>query len=330
MVNKQLIDQFGRRVNYLRVSVTDRCDYRCVYCMAEEMTFLPRDQILTLEEHFRLCKNFVEMGVKKIRLTGGEPLIRRNIMALVEPLGALEGLRELVLTTNGSQLKSLAGPLRKAGVRRINVSLDSLQADRFKQITRTGKLEPVLQGIEAAIEAGFERIKINAIIIKGRNEDEIIPLIRYVKEHGLDISFIEEMPLGTSLAYDRAESFMSSVELREVIEREFQLVSSTKDSGGPAKYYDLVGTKTRIGFISPHSNNFCSTCNRVRLTSEGRLLLCLGNEHSVDFRPLLREPHSDDEIKQTMLDSMNIKPERHFFDLDEKPQLVRFMNMTGG
>ena len=330
MVNKQLIDQFGRRVNYLRVSVTDRCDYRCVYCMAEEMTFLPRDQILTLEEHFRLCKNFVEMGVEKIRLTGGEPLIRRNIMALVEPLGALEGLRELVLTTNGSQLKSLAGPLRKAGVRRINVSLDSLQADRFKQITRTGKLEPVLQGIEAAIEAGFERIKINAIIIKGRNEDEIIPLIRYVKEHGLDISFIEEMPLGTSLAYDRAESFMSSVELREVIEREFQLVSSTKDSGGPAKYYDLVGTKTRIGFISPHSNNFCSTCNRVRLTSEGRLLLCLGNEHSVDLRPLLREPHSDDEIKQTLLDSMNIKPERHFFDLDEKPQLVRFMNMTGG
>jgi len=330
MINKQLIDQFGRRVNYLRVSVTDRCDYRCVYCMAEDMTFLPRDQILSLEEHYRLCKNFVEMGVEKIRLTGGEPLIRRNIMALVEPLGALEGLRELVLTTNGSMLKSLASPLRKAGVRRINVSLDSLQADRFKQITRTGKLEPVLQGIEAAIEAGFERIKINAIIIKGRNEDEIIPLIRYVKEHGLDISFIEEMPLGTSLAYDRAESFMSSVELREVIEREYQLVPSAKDSGGPAKYYDLAGTKTRVGFISPHSNNFCSTCNRVRLTSEGRLLLCLGNEHSVDLRSLLREPHSDDEIKQTLLDSMNIKPERHYFDLDEKPELVRFMNMTGG
>lgn len=330
MINKQLIDQFGRRVNYLRVSVTDRCDYRCVYCMAEDMTFLPRDQILTLEEHYRLCKNFVEMGVEKIRLTGGEPLIRRNIMALVEPLGALEGLRELVLTTNGSMLKSLASPLRKAGVRRINVSLDSLQADRFKQITRTGKLEPVLQGIEAAIEAGFERIKINAIIIKGRNEDEIIPLIRYVKEHGLDISFIEEMPLGTSLSYDRAESFMSSVELREVIEREYQLIPSAKDSGGPAKYYDLAGTKTRVGFISPHSNNFCSTCNRVRLTSEGRLLLCLGNEHSVDLRSLLREPHSDDEIKQTLLDSMNIKPERHYFDLDEKPELVRFMNMTGG
>lgn len=330
MVNKQLIDQFGRRVNYLRMSVTDRCDYRCVYCMAEDMTFLPRDQILSLEEQLRISRNFVEMGVQKIRLTGGEPLIRRNIMALVEPLGALEGLRELVLTTNGSMLKSLAKPLQKAGVRRINVSLDSLKADRFKQITRTGKLETVLQGIEESIEAGFERIKINAIIIKGRNDDEIIPLIRYVKELGLDISFIEEMPLGTTLAYDRAESFMSSTDIRQVIEKEYQLSPSTKDSGGPAKYFNLEGTKTRVGFISPHSNNFCSTCNRVRLTSEGRLLLCLGNEHSVDLRSLLRQNCSDDDIKQTLLDAMNIKPERHYFDLNEKPQLVRFMNMTGG
>ncbi|PCJ34301.1 MAG: GTP 3',8-cyclase MoaA [Moraxellaceae bacterium] len=330
MVNNQLIDQFGRRVNYLRLSVTDRCDYRCVYCMAEEMTFLPREQILTLEEQLRLCRNFVDMGVQKIRLTGGEPLIRRNIMALIEPLGALEGLRELVLTTNGSRLKQYARPMRAAGVRRINVSLDSLKADRFAQITRVGKLEPVLQGIEEAIEAGFERIKINAIIIKGRNDDEIIPLIRYVKELGIDISFIEEMPLGTTLAYDRAENFMSSVDLREVIEREFQLIPSTKDSGGPAKYFDLAGTQTQVGFISPHSNNFCSTCNRVRLTSEGRLLLCLGNEHSVDLRSLLRGDFSDDDIKNTLLEAMNIKPERHEFDLNEAPQLVRFMNMTGG
>lgn len=330
MVNKQLVDQFGRKVNYLRLSVTDRCDYRCVYCMAEDMTFLPRDQILTLEEQLRICSNFVDLGVEKIRLTGGEPLIRRNIMALIEPLGALEGLRELVLTTNGSMLKSLAKPLKNAGVRRINVSLDSLKADRFKQITRTGKLESVLQGIEESIEADFDRIKINAIIIKGRNEDEIIPLIQYVKERGIDISFIEEMPLGTTLAYDRAESFMSSVELRRVIEQEYSLIASTKDSGGPAKYFDLEGSKTRVGFISPHSNNFCSTCNRVRLTSDGRLLLCLGNEHSVDLRPLLRQQHSDDEIKQVLMDAMNIKPERHHFDLNEEPQIVRFMNMTGG
>ena len=205
-----------------------------------------------------------------------------------------------------------------------------MKADRFRQITRTGKLEPVLQGIEESIEAGFDRIKINAIIIKGRNEDEIIPLIQYVKERGIDISFIEEMPLGTTLAYDRAESFMSSVELRRVIEQEYSLIASTKDSGGPAKYFDLEGSKTRVGFISPHSNNFCSTCNRVRLTSDGRLLLCLGNEHSVDLRPLLRQQRSDDEIKQVLMDAMNIKPERHHFDLNEEPQLVRFMNMTGG
>ncbi|OUS25212.1 cyclic pyranopterin phosphate synthase MoaA [Gammaproteobacteria bacterium 45_16_T64] len=331
MINKKLIDQFGRKVSYLRVSVTDRCDYRCVYCMAEEMTFLPRSQILTLEEQFRLCKNFVEMGVQKIRLTGGEPLIRRNIMALIEPLGALEGLRELVITTNGSKLKELAKPIRKAGVSRINVSLDSLQPERFKEITRTGKLSKVLEGIEEAVEAGFERIKINAIIIKGRNEDEIMPLIRYVKSLGIDITFIEEMPLGTSLAYDRAETFMSSVELQKVIAQEFTLVATDRDSGGPARYFDLAGSRSRVGFISPHSNNFCSTCNRVRLTSEGRLLLCLGNEHSVDLRALVREQNlDDDQIKQALLDSMDIKPEKHHFDLAEKPQIVRFMNMTGG
>lgn len=331
MINNKLVDQFGRKVDYLRVSVTDRCDYRCVYCMAEDMTFLPRKQILTLEEQFRLCRNFVEMGVQKIRLTGGEPLIRRNIMGLIEPLGKLEGLRELVITTNGSQLKALAKPLRNAGVARINVSLDSLQPERFAEVTRTGKLAPVLEGIEAAIEAGFERIKINAIIIKGRNEDEILPLIRYVKSLGIDLTFIEEMPLGTSLAYDRAETFMSSVELQAVIAEEFHLIPTDKDSGGPARYFDLEGSQSRIGFISPHSNNFCSTCNRVRLTSEGRLLLCLGNEHSVDLRSLIREQGADDQrIQRVLAEAMNIKPERHYFDLDEKPQIVRFMNMTGG
>lgn len=330
MMNKQLVDQFGRHITYLRLSVTDRCDFRCVYCMSEKMTFLPREQILTLEEQLRLSRIFISMGVKKIRLTGGEPLIRRNIISFVEQLGAIEGLRELVLTTNGSQLRQLAQPLKKAGVQRINISLDSLQANRFRMITRNGRLETVLEGIEAAIEAGFGRIKINTIIIKGRNDDEIIPLLLYVKEHGLDISFIEEMPLGTNLSYDRAENYMSSVELREVIEREFQLISSPFDSGGPAEYFDLMGTDTRVGFIAPHSNNFCSSCNRVRLTSEGRLLLCLGNENSVDLRKFLRDGYSDDDIRQSLLNAMNIKPERHNFDLNEKPTIVRFMNMTGG
>jgi len=331
MIEKSLIDRFGRRVSYLRVSVTDRCDFRCVYCMAESMQFLPKAQILTLEEHYRLCKNFVEMGVRKIRLTGGEPLIRKNIMGLIERLGALPGLDELVLTTNGSHLAQYAKPMKDAGVKRINISIDSLQPDRFQQITRVGKLAPVIAGIDAAVAAGFQRLKLNSIIIKGRNEDEVIPLVNFAIDRGIDISFIEEMPLGTSLAYDRAESFMSSGDIRSVIEAEFGLTATTEDSGGPARYFMLQGSSTRIGFISPHSHNFCDTCNRVRLTSEGRLLLCLGNEHSVDLRGLLRSSDdNDDQIKQALLDAMQIKPEKHEFDLNEEPQLVRFMNMTGG
>lgn len=324
-----LIDRFGRKVDYVRISVTDRCDFRCVYCMAEEMTFLPRQQILTLEEIYRVGAAFAAMGVKKIRLTGGEPLIRRGVLGLVQNLGQLPGL-ELVLTTNGSQLAHMAKDLKQAGLRRINISLDSLDPDKFRNITRTGNLQQVLAGIEAAQQVGFQRIKLNAVILKGRNDEEILPLVEFARQQHLDLTFIEEMPLGVITDHGRQECFMSSDEVREVIETRYSLIPSLHDSGGPARYFELAGSRSRIGFISPHSHNFCGDCNRVRVTAEGRLLLCLGNEHSVDLRAVLRNNSDDQALKQTLLRAMDLKPERHYFNLAEEPQLVRFMNMTGG
>ncbi len=327
----QLVDRFGRGITYARLSVTDRCDFRCVYCMAEDMTFVPRSEVLTLEELFCVAQALVSLGVGKLRLTGGEPLVRNNVMSLVQRIGQLEGLRELTLTTNGSQLDRLAQPLREAGVRRINISLDSLDADKFKRITRTGKLQQVLGGIDAAQAAGFERIKLNAVILKGRNEDEILSLAEFAQERGLDLSFIEEMPLGLIDEHDRALSFCSSEEVREVLEERFSLSPLEVSTGGPSRYYAVAGSSARFGFISPHSHNFCHLCNRVRVTVEGRLLLCLGNEHSVDLRAILRDPASgDDALRQALIASMDIKPERHHFELDAPPDIVRFMNMTGG
>lgn len=326
-----LIDNFNRVVDYLRISVTDRCDFRCVYCMDEEMQFVPRAQLLTLEELSRIALAFTELGVKKIRITGGEPLIRRNVLKLFEDIGQLSGLEELVLTTNGSQLTKLAQPLKDAGVKRINISLDSLDVEKFKRITRVGDLNNVLAGIDTALTTGFEKIKLNAVILKNRNHDEVIALVRYASERGMDISFIEEMPLGVIGDHDRAEAYYSSDDIKRDIETVFQLIPTTETTSGPSKYYKVTETGTRVGFISPHSHNFCDDCNRVRLTCEGRLLLCLGQEHSVDLRKVLRaNPEDNEKLKQAIRDSMAIKPKGHEFDLTEKPLIFRHMNVTGG
>ncbi len=324
-----LIDKFGRKVEYVRLSVTDRCDFRCVYCMAEEMTFLPRHEILSLEELERVANAFVALGVKKIRLTGGEPLIRRDILKLVQALGQIEGL-ELVLTTNGSHLTQMAQPLKAAGVQRINISLDSLDADKFRQLTRTGDLPQVLSGIHAAKQAGFKRVKLNTVILRGRNDDEILPLVEFARREQLDLTFIEEMPLGVISEHGRQECFMSSDDIRGIIQDRYALLPSLQTSGGPARYFELTDSDSRIGFISPHSHNFCGDCNRVRVTVEGRLLLCLGNEHSADLREVLRSGADDATLQQTIVKAMDLKPERHYFNLEEEPQIVRFMNMTGG
>ncbi|OAD22919.1 molybdenum cofactor biosynthesis protein A [Candidatus Thiomargarita nelsonii] len=327
----QLIDKFNRKITYVRMSVIDRCDFRCVYCMDEKMTFLPRAQILTLEELEWLGRAFVELGVTKIRITGGEPLVRKNILHLFQVLGELEGLKELVLTTNGSQLVKMAQPLKEAGVKRVNISLDSLKPDRFQKMTRTGKLNIVLRGIEAALKAGFKRVKINAVILKNRNHDEVTDLVQFACDYGIDITFIEEMPLGMIGEHDRAEAFYSSAQIRQDLEESFTLLPSAETTAGPARYYRVINTDTRIGFISPHSHNFCDTCNRVRVTTEGRLLLCLGQEHSVDLRRVIRaNPGDIMALKQAIIKAMAIKPKGHDFELDEQPQILRYMNATGG
>jgi cyclic pyranopterin phosphate synthase len=280
-----------------------------------------------------VAQAFTELGVKKIRLTGGEPLIRNDILSPAKRLGRLPGLDQLVLTSNGSQLQRMAGALRDHGVKRINVSLDSLQPRRFRQLTRTGNLDQVIAGIDTAIAAGFERVKINAVILKGRNDDEVLNLVGFAHQRGIDIAFIEEMPLGHIVEHDRALSFCSNTELREQISRQYSMTSLGEPGpgDGPARYYSLGGSNTRVGFISPHSSNFCHLCNRVRVTAEGRLLLCLGNEYSIDLRALLRDPDStQSDLKNAIVQSMAIKPERHHFHEEGGAEIVRFMNMTGG
>jgi GTP 3',8-cyclase len=328
---EKLIDTFGRRINYVRISVTDRCDFRCVYCMAEDMTFLPRAKILTLEELAQISRAFVELGVEKIRVTGGEPLVRRNVVKLLGDIGKLPGLRELTITTNGSQLPRLAKQIRAAGVKRLNISLDSLDPELFRRITRTGELSQVLNGLDAAREAGFDKIKINAVILKNRNHHEVVDLVQFAGGRGMDISFIEEMPLGVIDDHNREEAYYSSDEIRRDLARKFTLVPTTEVTGGPSRYFSVVETGTKVGFISPHSHNFCDTCNRVRLTAEGRLLLCLGQEHSIDLRQVVRtHPGDTEKLKQAIRDSMSIKPHGHDFNLQEKPLIFRHMNATGG
>jgi len=330
-ISEKLVDTFGRQVDYVRISVTDRCDFRCVYCMSEDMTFLPRAKILTLEEIAQISSAFVELGVEKIRITGGEPLVRRDVEKLIGEIGKLDGLRELNITTNGSQLPRLSKALREGGVNRLNISLDSLDPDLFRRITRTGELEQVLEGIDVARRTGFEKIKINAVILKNRNHHEVIPLVDYASERGLDISFIEEMPLGTIDDHDRAEAYYSSDEIRRDLSEKYTLLPSTEVTGGPSRYFNISQTGTKVGFISPHSHNFCDTCNRVRLTAEGRLLLCLGQEHSVDLRRIVRSyPGDKERLKQAIRESMAIKPKGHDFNLNEQPLIFRHMNVTGG
>ena len=326
-----LVDKFNRQVNYVRLSVTDRCDFRCIYCMAEEMTFAPRSEVLSLEEIALVARAFVNLGVNKIRLTGGEPLVRNNVMSLVEDIGKLPGLQELVLTTNGAQLEKYACQLRDHGVKRINISLDSLDEKKFRAITRTGELKQVLNGIDSAIDAGFEKIKINAVILKGRNENEVLDLVDFSRSKKIDISFIEEMPLGDIIEHNRALSFCSSDELKTIIEQRYPLIETDEKSGGPSRYFSMDDSLSRVGFISPHSHNFCHLCNRVRVTAEGRLLLCLGNEHSVDLKVIIRaNPGQTLALEHAIIKAMELKPEKHHFDLDVQPDIVRFMNMTGG
>lgn len=326
-----LIDKFGRKVSYLRVSVTDRCDFRCIYCMSETMTFLPRSEILSLEEIEMICRVFVSLGVEKIRITGGEPLIRKGVVGLLQRLGSLPQLKELVLTTNGSHLEQYSEEIKAAGVKRINVSLDTLQSGRFRNLTRVGDLGEVLKGIDAALHQQFDRIKLNSVILKNRNHDEVTDLVAFAVGKKMDISFIEEMPLGVVDGHDRAEEYYSSNDIYRDLSKTFELLPSPESTGGPARYHRVGGTETRVGFISPHSHNFCDTCNRVRLTAEGRLLLCLGNEHSVDLRAIVRDhPGNDEKLRQAIIDSMDIKPERHYFNLQEQPVIFRHMSATGG
>ena len=329
----QLIDRFGRKVTYVRMSITDRCDFRCVYCMDEEMTFMPRQQLLTLEEIVVLLRAFCELGVEKVRITGGEPLVRRNVGWLLNQIGQLKkstALEELTITTNGSQLAKISDEMVEAGVDRINISLDSLNVDRFRELTRTGDLNVVLAGIQAAKQAGFKRIKLNAVIMKGRNDDEIIDLAQFAIDNDLDISYIEEMPLG-QVSHDRHESYMASDEILDKLRQAFDLQPSVVNTGGPSRYYQIAGSNSKIGFISPHSHNFCDSCNRVRVTTEGRLLLCLGQEHSVDLREIIRDyPDDSERLKQAIIDSMKIKPEGHEFAIEEQPVIFRHMSVTGG
>ena len=327
----QLIDSFDRRISYLRLSVTDRCDFRCQYCMAETMTFLPRGQVLTIEELLRTARLFTELGVKKIRVTGGEPLIRRGVGELFAGLGKLPGLDTLALTTNGSHLAEQAAGLSAAGVRSVNISLDSLNPTRFEAITRIGKLNAVLEGIDAAIACGFERIRLNAVILNGLNHDEVVTLTHFALSKQIHIAFIEEMPLGQVNLGGKQLEYVSSDSIKSELETHFELQPLvSRDSSGPSRDYLIAGSQTQVGFISPHSHNFCAECNRLRVSAEGRLLMCLGNEESIDLRDLLRSGRSDDEIKSTIIDSLAIKPERHVFDRPDEPQIVRFMNATGG
>jgi cyclic pyranopterin phosphate synthase len=326
-----LVDRFGRRITYLRISVTDRCDFRCVYCMDPDQRFAHRDEVLSLEEIAQVSRAFASMGVHKVRLTGGEPLARRNVLWLMREIAAIPELHELVITTNGSRLEKLARGVRAAGVRRINISLDSLRPERFRHITRKGDLGRVLRGIDAAVSAGFERVKLNVVILKNRNHDEVLDLVRFAVGKGINISFIEEMPVGQIGEHDRAESFYSNDRIRTDIQSRFELVPTTETTGGPARYYRIPETETRVGFISPHSHNFCGDCNRVRVTAEGRLLLCLGQESSLDLRRILREhPRDEASLRQAIRHAVQGKPKGHEFDLGASPIAVRHMNLTGG
>ncbi len=329
-----LIDPFGRTVSYLRVSVTDRCNYRCVYCMSENMTFLPKSDLLTLEELERLCAAFIRRGVDKLRITGGEPLVRRNVMSLFRNLGRhLEsgGLRELTLTTNGSRLAEFAHEIHDCGVRRINVSLDSLDPGKFNDVTRWGRLDDVMRGLEAAKSAGLE-IKINAVALKGFNDDELDDLVAWAGREGFDLTFIETMPLG-EIDEDRTDRYLPLSAVREHLERRWTLEETDYQTGGPARYLTVKETGRRLGLITPLTHNFCESCNRVRLTCTGTLYMCLGQEDAADLRTPLRMSEGDGRLMDAIDEAIGRKPKGHDFVIDRAgadPAVGRHMSVTGG
>ncbi|HET6239123.1 MAG TPA: GTP 3',8-cyclase MoaA [Acetobacteraceae bacterium] len=328
-----MIDPFGRSITYLRVSVTDRCDLRCVYCMSEDMHFLPKAQVLTLEELERLCAAFIRLGTTKIRLTGGEPLVRRGVMSLFQGLGSRigDGLNELTVTTNGTQLAKYATQLVDAGVRRINVSLDTLDPAAFTVMTRWGRIEPVLEGIFAAKAAGLA-IKINTVAMKGVNEDEFDRLLAWCGEHGFDLCLIETMPMG-EISEDRTDQYLPLSLVRARLKRRWTLTETEYRTGGPARYFDVAETGQRIGFITPMTHNFCESCNRVRLTCTGTLYMCLGQDDEADLRAVMRAGASDAELDAAILEAISRKPKGHDFVIDrrnDRPAVARHMSVTGG
>ena len=329
-----MIDPFGRRISYLRVSVTDRCDFRCVYCMSEHMTFLPKRDLLTLEELERLCATFIDKGVERIRLTGGEPLVRRNVISLIQNLGrriGAGGLKELTLTTNASQLSRFAGQLADAGIKRINVSLDTRDAQKFRAITRWGDLDKVMAGIAAARAAGID-VKINMVALKDVNEDEIPDMVEWAHGEGMDLTLIETMPMG-EIDGDRVEQYLPLSLVRAKLERLFTLTESDYRTGGPARYAQVEETGGRLGFITPLTHNFCESCNRVRLTCTGQLYMCLGQNDDADLRAPLRASPDDALLDEAIDAAIARKPKGHDFIIDRRhgrPAVARHMSLTGG
>ncbi len=329
-----LIDPFGRRITYVRISVTDRCDFRCTYCMAEHMTFLPKRELLTLEEIVRLADVFIDLGVEKIRLTGGEPLVRRNIMFVIRELGARvrDGrLRELTITTNGSQLSRYAEEIAAAGVRRLNISLDTLDPARFEAITRWGKFDRVMAGIEAAKAAGLA-IKINMVALRGFNEDEFDRMIAWCGAEGFDLTLIETMPMG-EVDVDRTDQYLPLSLVRARLEKRWTLTDIPDRTGGPARYVRVEETGRRLGFITPLSHNFCESCNRVRVTCTGTMYMCLGQEDRAELRDALRASESNELVRQAILEGIARKPRGHDFVIDRRhrrPAVTRHMSVTGG
>ncbi|GMG84688.1 GTP 3',8-cyclase MoaA [Paralimibaculum aggregatum] len=335
MQTPPLIDPFARAITYLRVSVTDRCDFRCVYCMAEQMTFLPKRDLLTLEELDRLCTRFIGLGVRKLRVTGGEPLVRKGIMTFFDRMGRhLESgaLDELTVTTNGSQLARFAPDLAAAGVRRVNVSLDTLDDRKFAEITRWGRLAQVLQGIEAAQAAGL-RVKINTVALKGTNDDEIHRLVEWCNDWGMDLTFIEVMPMGDLGNEDRLDQYYPLDRLRADLATRWTLTETAERTGGPARYFRVSETGQRIGFITPLTHNFCESCNRVRLTCTGQLYMCLGQDDDADLRAVMRGGASDEALAAAIREAIARKPKGHDFDYSRQRvegQVGRHMSTTGG
>jgi len=328
-----LIDSFQRKISYIRVSVTDRCDFRCTYCMSEDMEFLPKKDILSLEELDRLCNTFIELGVKKLRITGGEPLVRKNIMQLFKNLGKKlgKGLEELTLTTNGSQLDRYAKDLLNSGVRRINVSLDSLDKNKFKKITRNGEFDKVIKGIMAAKKVGL-KIKINTVALKGINDDEILKLVNWCGENKFSLTFIEVMPMG-EIGVKRADQYMSLTEVKNLIQKKYSITNDALRTGGPAKYVHCHETDQKIGFITPHTHNFCELCNRIRLTCTGEMYMCLGQQDKADLKIPLRKSENNQLLKDVIYEAISRKPKGHDFVIERKENekfVPRYMNVTGG